>query len=519
MTEIPAAEILKTLPARVSDIVKPSKHSWPDRLALVEPGGRWTYAQLGTVVAQTAVMLREIGVRPGDRVMILVENCRAFVAIFLALTEVDAWPVLVNARLSAREVDQIREHCGPRRVLYMVAVSPQAMKHAKRHAAEIREMGELGLVGIGALDEQVQSAPVEKVTANNVAALIYTSGSTGLPKGVMLSNRNILYMAAISAQVRSLTPEDRLLGVLPMSHAVGLSVVTLGTLISGGTLYIFPRFDPVAVTASLARDGITILLGAPSLFAILIDYAKLKGFHALTFPALRVISSSGAPLSAALKTQVEVLFGMVLHNGYGVTECSPTIALTRLETPRKDTSVGPIFPGMQIRLVDREGKRVANGDVGELHVRGPNIMTGYYRALEQTQSAIDVDGWFNTRDLARVEEEHLFIVGRTKELIVRFGFNVYPAEVEAVFNAHPSVARSAVIGQLVEGEEEVIAFVELQPGSSTTSEEIGKHAANNLAPYKQPSRILFLKEIPLTPTGKPKKDELAKLLARNPQTQ
>jgi long-chain acyl-CoA synthetase len=146
-------------------------------------------------------------------------------------------------------------------------------------------------------------------------------------------------------------------------------------------------------------------------------------------------------------------------------------------------------------------------------------MTGYYRALEQTQSAIDVDGWFNTRDLARVEEEHLFIVGRTKELIVRFGFNVYPAEVEAVFNAHPSVARSAVIGQLVEGEEEVIAFVELQPGSSTTSEEIGKHAANNLAPYKQPSRILFLKEIPLTPTGKPKKDELAKLLARNPQTQ
>jgi len=512
-------EILKTLPPRVSDIVVPWASKAPKRLALVESGGSWTYAQLAAAIAVTQKELRKLGVRPGDRVMILCENCRAFVAIFLALAGIDAWPVLVNARLSAQEVDQIRDHCGARRLLYTVGVSPLAMKHAKRHDAEIRDMGELGPVGIGRLNEEVKPEPLEGDVSSNVVALIYTSGTTGLPKGVMLSHRNILFMAALSAQVRSLTPEDRLLGILPVSHAVGLSVVMLGTLISGGTLYLSSRFDPVAILESLEKDRITIMLGAPSMFAILLEYAKLKGLRSLKFPALRVISSSGAPLPFALKAEVESLFGMVLHNGYGVTECSPTIAFTRIATPRKDTSVGRVLPGVQTKLVNAAGTPVAPGEVGELRVRGPNVMKGYYRAPDETAAAIDPEGWFNTRDLARIEEDHLFIVGRTKELIVRFGFNVYPAEVEAALNTHPAVVRSAVIGQTVRGEEEVIGFVQLQPGSLVTEEEIEKHAARNLAPYKQPSRIFLLKEIPLTPTGKAKKDELAKMLSGNPQAQ
>jgi acyl-CoA synthetase (AMP-forming)/AMP-acid ligase II len=232
---------------------------------------------------------------------------------------------------------------------------------------------------------------------------------------------------------------------------------------------------------------------------------------------LRVITSSGAPLTAALKADVEALFGMTLHNGYGVTECSPTIALTRIATPRTDTSVGRIFPGTEVRLVDGKSDPVRPGEIGELHVRGPNVMKGYYRAREETSAAIDEDGWFNTRDLARFDGDHLFIVGRTKELIVRFGFNVYPAEVEAVLNACPGVVRSAVIGQTVGGEEEVVAFVQLQPGSTGTADDVAKYASNNLAPYKQPSRIFVVKEIPLTPTGKPKKEELAKLLSEKEQ--
>jgi long-chain acyl-CoA synthetase len=227
---------------------------------------------------------------------------------------------------------------------------------------------------------------------------------------------------------------------------------------------------------------------------------------------LRVITSSGAPLQPTVKADTEDLCGMVLGNGYGVSECSPTIALTRIETPRKDISVGRIFPGIEVRLVGSDGKPVSSGEVGELWVKGPTIMKGYYRAPEETAAAINPEGWFNTRDLARIEDEHLFIAGRTKEMIVRFGFNVYPAEVEAVLNACPGVGRSAVLGKTVGAEEEVIAFVQRSQGSSVTIDDVAKHAAKNLAPYKHPTQIILVDEMPLTPTGKIAKDQLRKRL-------
>src|SRR2546421_2903110 len=512
MIEDRASEILATLPARISDVVKPWAERSPDHLALVEPSGTWTYGQLAAVIARTEEWLLECGVRPGDRVMLLCENCRAFVAVLLALAGLDAWPVLVNARLSAREVDQIRDHSGARRVIYTTSVSPHAREHAKRHGAVIREVGDLGPIGIGPLDEKVEPEPVD--SANQVGALIYTSGTTGLPKGVMLTHRNLLFLAAGSAKIRSLAPDDRFYGVLPMSHTVGLSVVLLGTLLSGTTLYLSSRFDPVAALASLEKDRLTVVLGAPAMFSLLLDYTKLKGLKSLNFPALRIMASASAPLQSALKSAVEALFGLPLHNGYGVTECSPTIAQTRVEAPRSDTSIGPVFPGVEVKLVGPDGKRVAEGEVGELGVRGPNVMKGYYRAPEETAAAINAEGWFNTRDLARLEDGNLFIVGRTKELIVRFGLNVYPAEVEAVLNTHPAVVRSAVIGRSVEGvegDEAIVAFVQLLPGSPLTATELAEHAGRHLAPYKRPSRILVTPALPLTPTGKVVKAELAKM--------
>src|SRR5205807_9423151 len=452
----------------------------------------------------TQVWLQGLGVRPGDRVMIVCDNCRAFVAILLGAGSLDAWPVLVNARLSAREIDEIRDHCGARRVFYTTSVSPHATAHAKRHGAVITEVAGLGTIGIGALNENVEPEPVENNSADQVAALIYTSGTTGLPKGVMLTHRNLLFMAAGSAKIRSLAPDDRFYGVLPMSHTVGLSVVLLGTLLSGTTLYLSSRFDPVAALASLEKDRLTVVLGAPAMFSLLLDYTKLKGLKVLNFPALRIIASASAPLQQALKSAVEALFGLPLHNGYGVTECSPTIAQTRVEALRTDTSVGPVLPGVEVKLIGLEGKPVNAGEVGELWVRGPNLMKGYYRAPEETAAAIDAEGWFNTRDLVRLEDGNLFIVGRTKELIVRFGFNIYPAEVEAVLNAHPAVARSAVIGRVcegIEGNEEIFAFVQLLPGSLLSATELAEHAARHLAAYKRPSRIRLMAALPLTPTG------------------
>lgn len=507
------SDILMNLPARISDVLKPWVERSPDRPALVETDGAWTYRELACAIAESETWLRDLGVRPGDRVMIVCENCRAFVAILLGVAALDAWPVLVNARLSAREVDQIRDHCDARRVVYTTSVSPHAKEHAKRHGAVIEEVATMGWIGVGPLNEKTKPEPVEASPASRVAALIYTSGTTGLPKGVMLTHRNLLFVAGVSAKIRALIPNDRVYGILLMSHAVGLSVVLLGALISGATLYLSPRFDPVAALTGLERDRLTVVLGVPAMFALLLDYANSKGIRTLKFPALRVISSSGAPLDPALKASVEKLFGLPLHNGYGVTECSPNIAQANIERPRKDTSVGQVLPGVEVKLVGLDRNAVADGKVGELWVRGPNVMKGYYRAREQTTAAIDAEGWFNTGDLARLEDGNLFIVGRTKELIVRFGFNVYPGEVEAVLNAHPAVVRSAVIGRPVdgvEGDEEVVAFVQPLPNSSLTVAQLAEHAARVLASYKRPSQIVLIATMPMTPTGKVMKDELAK---------
>jgi len=511
--EIP--EILEFLPRRISDVVTPWVERAPDRLALVEPSGGWTYAQLSSATASARAWLRESGVRPGDRVMIVCENCRAFVATLLALASLDAWPVLANARLSAREIDQIREHCGARRVIYTTAVSPHAREHAKRHGATIREVPEIGPIGEGALNESVVPEPIDTNSENTIAALIYTSGTTGKPKGVMLTHRGVLFVAGVSARIRSLTREDTLLGVLPMSHAVGLSVVLLGALLSGATLYLSPRFDPVMVLSALEKGRLTVMLGAPAMFALFVEYAKMKGMQPKRFPALRIIASAGAPLQAAVKSETEALFGLPLHNGYGVTECSPTIAQTRVESPRADVSIGRVFPGVEVKLIGLDGNPVPEGVVGELRVRGPNVMKGYYRAPQETATAIDVEGWYNTRDLARFEDGNLFIVGRTKELIVRFGFNVYPAEVEAAFSAHPAVLRCAVVGRPAkgEGDEEVVAFVQLSKDSKLTAAELADSVAQQLAPYKRPSDVFLVDALPVTPTGKIVKDELAKMAA------
>ena len=307
-----AAAELTNLPARICDVITPWAEGSPERPALVETSGTWTYRQLASAVSDTERWLLDLGVRPGDRVMIVCENCRAFVAILLACAAIDAWPVLVNSRLSAREVDEIRDHCGARRVIYTTTVSAQAREHAKRHGAVIQEAPGLGPIAVGPLNEQVEPEPIDSEPGQRIAALIYTSGTTGLPKGVMLTHRNLLFVAAVSAKIRSLTPEDRLYGVLPMSHAVGLSVVLLGALLSGATLYLSPRFDPVAALAAMEKEHLTVVLGAPSMFSLLADYSKMKGVRSLKFPALRIISSSGAPLLPPLKAQVESLFGMTL---------------------------------------------------------------------------------------------------------------------------------------------------------------------------------------------------------------
>lgn len=495
-----------SLPARMSHVVAPWASRAPEAPALVEGARVLSYRQLDHSIVTAGRWLVDNGVRPGDRVMLVGENSIALAVLVLAVGDVDAWPLVVNARISAREVDAIRAHSDTRLIVLTSAASPEASKHGERLGARLQDIPGVGQVQIGALSTAASPEPVEWDGGRQVGALIYTSGTTGAPKGVMLSHRSVLFTAAVGGEMRNLAPDDRVYGVLPMSHIVGFSSVLVASLMFGSCLELVPRFDATGALDALASGRITRFQGVPTMYQRLLEAANGK----VVCPHLKSIGVAGAPLDPSLKTQVEAAFGLPLHNGYGITECAPTISFTRVEAPCADTTVGPPIPGIEVRLTGRDGAAVAPGAVGELHVRGPNVMLGYYKAPDLTAAAIDREGWFNTGDLARMEGANLYIVGRTKELIIRSGFNVYPPEVEAVIARHPAVASCAVVGRSVRGNEEVIAFVQLHPGQRATSQEIVDFAAGELAPYKRPAAVLIKEALPTTSAGKIIKHELAK---------
>ncbi|MCU6497321.1 AMP-binding protein [Rugamonas sp. A1-17] len=511
MEPLDTDRLLAALPARLGGIPRRWAAHSPHAPALHDGARHWSYAELTAAIDETANLLRALELRPGDRLMVVGENCVAQVALIFAAADIDAWIVNVNGRLSAREVDQILGHSGARRVIYLsTPASPESAAHGQRHAAEPTP-SPFGTWMVGALNADCAPEPVHAESAQQVAALIYTTGTTGQPKGVMLTHRNLLFIAAVSSTLRGLTPTDRAYGVLPITHVYGLASVMLGTLYAGACLYLCPRFAPDAVLKAIRDDGLTILQGVPAMYARLLE--QLGGANEPLPSRLRFIYAGGSPLAPSLKAQVQQLFGLPLHNGYGMTETSPTISQTRLDQPRDDASVGQAIPGVEVRLVDAGGDDVAPGEDGELWVRGPNIMAGYYREPELTAAAMRDGGWLNTGDVARQDADGaLFIVGRTKELIIRSGFNVYPLEVETMLNAHPAVTQSAVVGRnAADGNEEVVAFVEIDPRHRVTPEELQQYLAGLLSPYKCPSEIIEMQTLPAAATGKILKGQLRQL--------
>lgn len=501
-------------PPRVDDLAARGAARHPGTPAVVAPDGALTYLELARAVDGAAAALSDLGVRGGDRVLIVNENCAAALVLALAAPRIAAWPVPVNARLSAREIEAIAAHCTPRRVLFTPAVSREAAAHAARSGATALGLPGLADVAAAPLDLAAIPEPVAADPARQVAALVYTTGTTGAPKGVMLSHRNLLFAAVSGATLRRTRPGDRVYVALPISHIFGLASGCMGSLLAGATLQLVPRFSGEGLADALERDGISVLPGVPAMYTRLLEHAERTG-RVIRAPRLRFAYAGGAPLDPALKAEVERVFGQPLHNGYGLTETSPTLSSTRIEAPRADLSVGPPIPGIEVRIARADGTACARGEVGELHVRGPNIMLGYYRDPALTARAIDRDGWFNTGDLARQDaDDHLFIVGRTKELIIRSGFNVYPAEVESVLGQHPAVAQSAVVGRAVAGNEEVVGFVELRAGAAATPAELLEFAAARLAPYKVPAEVVVMAALPASATGKVLKARLRELAQR-----
>lgn len=493
---------------RISDLIEPWSRSMPDHPALTGAEGTWTYGELHAAVDAAAAWLAGLGVGAGDRVLLVSENCRAYGALLLAAARLDAWPVLVNARLATAEIEAIAAHARPRRVVF--TPSRRTEMHAKKFGAHFAAAGILGGLAAGPLDPAATPEPLASEVALRVGAVLYTSGTTGTPRGVMLSHRGLIFAAQAAAEIRRFSPRDRLLGALPMTHSSGLSLVLLAGLSAGASVHLLPRFDPAAALSAIGGGEVTMFTGAPAMYAQLLEYARFRGLGPQRPPALRLLTSCSSPLTTEVKRGVEAQFGTALHNGYGATECSPGIASTRLESPRDDTSVGPAYPGVEIKLVTEEGRDAQPGQPGQIWVRGPNTMLGYYRAPEETAAVLDRQGWFHAGDLGRFEAENLFILGRGKEMIIRFGFNVYPAEIEALLETHPAVRRAAVVGIPVaeaEGGEAVIAFAQLA-SSASEKPDLAAFLGPRLTTYKQPSQFVFVTDWPLTPTGKIRKPEL-----------
>ena len=503
-TELASPGRLEAIPARWSTTRGAA-------LALVDTRGEWTWRELEHGRKQLAELLLTLGIRAGDRVMVVGENCSTLVALLFAVWSVNAWAVHVNARLSPREIDAVRAHCGARRVLFLGDDSPDARHHAERMQATRLSLGRWGTISVTAMDERCATEPVEGKPARDVAALLYTTGTTGEPKGVMLTHANLLFIARVSAELRGVTPDDRVFGLLPISHVYGLASVCLGSLRAGASLYLQARFVPAAMAECLSSKAITVCQGVPAMYAKLLEHLKTRGTR-FAAPALRFLYAGGSPLAPSLKREVESTLGLTLHNGYGLTEASPTITQTRLDEPRSDCSVGRVLPGVEVRIVDHEGNDVAAGEAGELWARGPNVMKGYYRDPEATRVALRSDGWLATGDLARQGADGAyFIEGRLKELIIRSGFNVFPVEVETVLNSHPDVTQSAVVGRPADGDKEVVAFVELAAGARATAADLLEWARASLAPYKRPAEIVVMASLPQAPNGKVLKHRLAKI--------
>lgn len=499
--------------SRIHEVVRPWVQAQPDAVALQDSRLSLTYAELSQAIDAVAQRLQTLGVRPGDRVLLVAENCVALATLVLACSACDAWAVVVNPRLSPREIDNFLAHSDARRAIYAANVSRDALAHGQRAQATVEAFPFLGEIAVGPLNATATAEPVSSDPAQQVAAMIYTSGTSGSPKGVMLTHASFLHMASLSASLRRLSPRDIVYGILPMAHVVGLSSQLLGSVSCGSTLLLEERFSPEVLHTAICAKGVTVFLGVPAMFARLLDWREKTG-ASLAGHRLRVIGASGSPLMPDLKHAVESAFGISLQNGYGLTEMSPTVAQTPLDAPRTDCAVGMPIPGVEIRIVDNRGIDVEPRETGELWVRGPNLMKGYYKAPELTRAAVNAEGWFNTGDMARQGEDGaLFIVGRTKELIIRSGFNVYPVEVEQVLNSHPSIVQSAVVGREVAGNEEVVAFIELASDAPISRDALMSFLRSRLSPYKLPAEIRVMRPLPAAPTGKLLKGEIKKLAA------
>jgi long-chain acyl-CoA synthetase len=464
-----------------------------------------TYGRLEEAAARVAGLLRATGVEPGDRVGLQLPTVPYFPMLLHGALRLGAVLVPMNPLLKEREVAYHLSDSGAR-----VLVGWHDFADAARDGSE--EAGaECLLVVPGEFERLLADAePIAGVAPrddDDAAVIIYTSGTTGSPKGATLTHANIAAAARIGHDISDVGADDVTLTTLPLFHVFGMSSLMNVALVARATLTMVPRFEPGKVLEVIERDRATIFGGVPTMFSALLHHAERERFDV---SSLRICISGGASLPVEVLRGFDAAFGCKVLEGYGLSETAAIATYNVPDRERKPGSIGIPVGGTEIGVVDDDDREVPLGEAGELVMRGPTVMKGYWNRDEATEQVMR-GGWFHTGDIARFDDDgYLFIVDRKKDLIIRGGYNVYPRELEEVIYEHPAVREAAVVGIPHESlGEEVGAAVALKEGAEATPGELRAYMKERVAAYKYPRVIWLVEELPKGPTGKILKREIA----------
>jgi long-chain acyl-CoA synthetase len=466
----------------------------PDSIAVRSGGETWSYGELWAACARFGGATKDQGIEPGERVVLIAPGVPEFLIAYYGLLAAGAVVVTMNPMATSREIAYVIDDGDCKLVLAWHECAAQAAEAASASGCDFWRLrpGAADLLAATPLP-----AP-RKTRDEDTAVILYTSGTTGRPKGAELSHRNLLACGATFTEVFGATGDDLFGTALPLFHIYGGAVIMCTAIFNGATLSLIPRFDAVEALKLLATGELTIFAGVPTMYNALLQIERQADLSSLRF-----CISGGASLPEEVLRSFEERFATVILEGYGLTECAGSATFNRLDRVRKSGSVGVALPGVDVRVIDGEGHEVGVDEVGEVVLRGPQVMKGYHGRPRETAEAVR-DGWLHTGDLGCGDAEgDIRIVDRVKDLIISGGYNVYPREVEEVLYEHPDVVEAAVVG--VEDPhfgEGVAAVIALRPGAQLDAEGVRAWVKERLSVYKAPRFVQFVDELPKGPTGK-----------------
>ncbi|NUP60326.1 MAG: long-chain fatty acid--CoA ligase [Pseudarthrobacter sp.] len=500
----------------VAAVLAESAHRAPDSIALVVGADEVSYGDLWDQTRSYAGALRTRGVGPGDAVAVLIPNVPDFARVYYAILSLGAVVVPIHALLKAREIEYVLQDSGARLLVCAAPLLAEGAAGAEASGVEVLTVLAPNEAPFPRLEAEATAAePIrtyEPCRPSDTATILYTSGTTGKPKGALGTHFALVEQTSVLlTSVMDFRAGDVLFGGLPLFHTFGQTVVLNTGLRAGATIVLMPRFNGEDALKLLARHNVNIFLGVPTMYVALLEAAKVLPDRPA---ALRYGISGGASLPLAVMDKFRDVFGVEIHEGYGLTETSPVAAFNHVGTPPRPGTIGVPIWGVDIEIARPEVveriELLPNGELGELVIRGHLLMKGYLNRPDATAEAV-VDGWFRSGDLGRKDDDgYLTIVDRKKDMIIRNGFNVYPREVEEILLAHPQVVSAAVYGipHEVHGQE-IAAAVVLDSGASVSETELIDFARTQLAAYKYPRVVRLLSELPLGPSGKILKRKLA----------